>query len=84
MAWELLDTETWRLKVRRAKAGPEYKVPKEKSRVRIVELIDPAIHWIQKQIPWHDPPIRRCYTDLLVKAKVGYRGPDQCRHTFAS
>lgn len=123
LAWEDVDTDVWQLKVRRAKVGRDYKVPKERSRVRMVELIDPAIYWLQQQmpytmmlpqrevsvrqrdnitiradavrfvfmngtgeqqIPWHDPSLRRRYTDLLVKAKVRHRGPNQCRHTFAS
>ncbi|SIQ14809.1 Arm DNA-binding domain-containing protein [Marinobacterium stanieri] len=121
LSWEDIDTEQWTLKVIRAKVGPQYKVPKERSRVRTVELIAPAIHWLKQQmrytkllepvditviernnvtsreesvrfvfrngknqIPWHDPSIRRWYNDILTKAKVRHRGPNQCRHTFAS
>ncbi|SIQ13558.1 hypothetical protein [Marinobacterium stanieri] len=38
----------------------------------------------KNQIPWHDPSIRRWYNDILTKAKVRHRGPNQCRHTFIS
>ena len=121
LAWEDVDTTNWTIKIQRAKVQNEYKVPKEKSRVRIIELIDPAIEWLQRQMPhtamltakpvtirqrdnvtmreesvrlvflngksrqpWHDSSVRRWFTSHLRKAKVRHRGPNQCRHTFAS
>ncbi|GGO80094.1 integrase [Marinobacterium nitratireducens] len=52
LAWEDIDTETWTLKVQRARVYTQYKVPKERSRVRVVELIDPAIDWLKRQEPF--------------------------------
>lgn len=120
-AWEDVDTRNWTITVRRAKVGNEYKVPKERTRVRTVELIDPAIEWLKRQMqhtamlpaakitvrqrdnvttreeeirlvflngksraPWHDSSVRRWFASHLRKAGVRYRGPNQCRHTFAS
>src|SRR5690606_5728369 len=34
--------------------------------------------------PWHDSSVRRWFASHLDKAEVRRRGPNQCRHTFAS
>ncbi|WP_020409870.1 Arm DNA-binding domain-containing protein [Hahella ganghwensis] len=34
--------------------------------------------------PWHNSSVGRWFTHLLKKAKVRHRGPNQCRHTYAS
>lgn len=107
--------------VRRARVGTEYKVPKEKARLRFVELIDPALAYLQEQLaevadlppvevvvrqrdnvttkveavrfvfrngksgePWHASSLGRWFTGVLERAGVRHRGPNQCRHTFAS
>ncbi|MBU6952923.1 Arm DNA-binding domain-containing protein [Hahella sp. HN01] len=121
LAWEDVDTTRWTIKVQRARVHSEYKVPKERSRVREVELIDPAIEWLKRQKPysfmqepheirvrqrdnvtfkyetvrfvflnaisnqpWYDNSLRRWQAYLLRKAGIRHRGPNQCRHTFAS
>lgn len=42
LAWEDIDTETWTVKVQRAKVLNQYKVPKERGRIRVIELLEPA------------------------------------------
>ncbi len=121
LAWEDIDTETWTMKVQRAKVLNQYKVPKERGRIRVVELLDPAKYWLKRQMqhsimldsteyavkqrdnisskqeairlvflngksgePWYDNSVRRWFTGLLKRAKLRHRGPNQCRHTFAS
>jgi len=123
VAWEDIDTDKWQLRVSRARVEGEYKVPKERSRVRIVELVQPAIEYLKQQMPhtmmlpatsieviqrdnttkktesirfvflndlpagaqaWHANSMLRRFGDILKKAKVRHRGPNQCRHTFAS
>ena len=121
LAWEDVDSEKWTVRVQRAKVQTEYKAPKERTRVRVVELIDPAVEWLKRQQehtamlpqrpitvrqrdnvterqeavrlvflngqsrqPWHDSSVRRWFTSHLRKAGVRHRGPNQCRHTFAS
>ena len=42
LAWEDLDLKTMTLKVQRARVENEFKVPKEKSRTRTFELLEPA------------------------------------------
>jgi len=49
LAWEDIDTKQWRMRIRRARVGLEYKAPKEKSRVREIELIPQAIEWLKAQ-----------------------------------
>jgi len=34
--------------------------------------------------PWYDHSVRRWFTGLLKRTKLCHRGPNQCRHTFAS
>lgn len=123
LAWEDVDTNNWTLTIRRARVESEYKVPKEKCRIRVVELIEPAVEYLKKQIefsshlplteitvkqrdnitektelvrfvflneyqnqrqPWHYSSTSRRFTELLKVAGVRHRGPNQCRHTFAS
>lgn len=121
LSWDDVDTVDWVIHVRRARVGNEYKVPKERSRIRRVELIEPAKYWLQRQQaasfmlppfivkvkqrdnvtvkedtvrlvfrngqsnqPWNDNSLRRWFTGHLRRAKVRHRGPNQCRHTFAS
>ncbi|QYX66632.1 DUF3596 domain-containing protein [Shewanella putrefaciens] len=121
LAWEDIDTETWTVKVQRAKVLNQYKVPKERGRIRVIELLEPAKFWLQRQmehtfnqhatkytikqrdnitnkqesirlvflngksgLPWYDHSVRRWFTGILNGAKLRHRGPNQCRHTFAS
>lgn len=121
LAVEDVDTENWTIRVQRARVGTEYKVPKESARIRTVELIDPAIHWLKRQLeqvrdteattiqvrqrdnirikdehirflflndiggqPWHAASLARWFAYHLKRASVRHRGPNQCRHTFAS
>ena len=121
LAWEDVDTDRWTIKVRRAKVLNQFKVPKERGRVRVIELLDPAKRWLQKQMEhtmmlepkeftikqrdniterketvrliflngvsgqeWYDNSLRRWFSSILKKAKLRHRGPNQCRHTFAS
>ncbi len=123
LAWEDIDTEQWTVKVQRARVENEYKVPKEKSRIRVVELVEPAkailmeqmastamlpavdisikrrdnitvkgdsvrfvfLNEFQSQVsPWHATTALRRFGYLLRRAGVRHRGPNQCRHTFAS
>ncbi|MCU7962370.1 tyrosine-type recombinase/integrase [Shewanella sp. SW32] len=121
LAWEDIDTETWTVKVQRAKVLNQYKVPKERGRIRVIELIGQAKVWLQRQLaltfmlqtteytvqqrdnitskqesirlvflngksgePWYDHSVRRWFTGILKRAKLRHRGPNQCRHTFAS
>lgn len=115
------DEATGTLDIRFARVNSEYKVPKEKSRKRRVELIDPALELIKAQIqkvkdlpaveievkqrdnitikkeqvrflfrngrskePWHTSSMTRWFASALRRAGVRHRGPNQCRHTFAS
>ncbi|MCG9964570.1 tyrosine-type recombinase/integrase [Shewanella cutis] len=121
LAWEDIDTETWTIKVQRAKVLNQYKVPKERGRIRVIELLEPAKVWLQRQMeltymqqtaeytvqqrdnitsrqeairlvflngksnePWYDNSVRRWFASILKRAKLRHRGPNQCRHTFAS
>lgn len=116
-----VDLEAGTLAIRRARVGTEYKVPKERSRVRVIELIDPALKYLKAQMaitadlpaveievkqrdnvtvkkeqvrflfrngvsgePWHASSVHRWFSGILKRAKVRHRGPNQCRHTFAS
>lgn len=121
LSWDDVDTVDWVVHVKRARVGSQFKVPKERSRIRRVELIQPARIWLQRQKastfllppvivkvtqrdnvtvkddtfrpvfrnglsnqPWNDSSFRRWFTGHLRRAKVRHRGPNQCRHTFAS
>lgn len=107
--------------MRRARVGAEYKMPKERSRVRFVELITPAMELLEQilqdakpypastltvtqrdnisgknervtllfrnsisGIPWSAQNVSEWFTVHLRKSGVAHRGPNQCRHTFAS
>ncbi|SDU14025.1 integrase [Pseudomonas pohangensis] len=121
LAVEDVDLETGGVHVRRARVGVEYKVPKERSRIRFVEMITPAMELMRqilldaasypagtleiiqrdnisrKQervtllfrnsvsgIPWSGQNVSEWFTAHLKRSKVAHRGPNQCRHTFAS
>jgi len=121
LSWDDVDMVDWVIYVRRAKVNGEYKVPKEKSRIRRVELVEPAKQWLKRQQaatyllppsiievrqrdnvtskedtvrlvflnglsngPWSSQSLYRWFTGHLRRAKVRHRGPNQCRHTFAS
>lgn len=121
LSWDDVDTDEWVVYVRRAKVGQEFKVPKERSRMRRVELVEPAKQWLKRQqaatfllppvivkvkqrdnvtvkedtvrfvfrngqtnLPWHSASLWRWFTGHLCRAQVRHRGPNQCRHTFAS
>jgi len=121
LSWDDVDMVGGLIKVRRAHVNGEYKVPKEKSRVREVELIEPAKQWLKRQQaatyllppsiievrqrdnvtikedtvrlvfrngqsnqPWNNNSLYRWFSGHLRRAKVRHRGPNQCRHTFAS
>lgn len=121
LSWEDVDTEQWVITVQRARVGAHYKVPKEKARIRTIELVEPAKQWLKRQmaqtlmlppvivevrqrnniavkeeaihlvfrngrsnLPWHAHSLGRWFTGHLRRAGVRHRGPNQCRHTFAS
>lgn len=123
LAWEDIDTDEWTINVNRARVETEYKVPKERSRVRKIELVEPAIEYLKQQQaltqmlspqeisikqrnnitektervrfvffndlngdlqPWHASSMLRRFGDILKRAGIRHRGPNQCRHTFAS
>lgn len=121
IGWDDVDLEAGTVMVRRARVETEYKIPKEKSRARKLELIDPAIaylrlqHQITSQLPavtvdvvqrdnitikreqvrfvfrngqsgepWHASSLGRWFAGHLKSVGVRHRGPNQCRHTFAS
>lgn len=57
VAWEDVDIVNWTLTVRRARVADEYKVPKEPSRNRTIDLLQPAIDILKKQLKLtHDLP----------------------------
>ncbi|MCY1296531.1 putative defective protein IntQ [compost metagenome] len=121
LGWDDVDLEAGTAWVRRARVESEYKVPKEKSRIRLVELIDPALEYLRQHFdetgnlpavtvevvqrdnvttkqedvrfvfrngvsgePWHASSVGRWFTGHLKRAGIRHRGPNQCRHTFAS
>lgn len=121
IGWDDVDLEAGTAWVRRARVESVYKVPKEKARVRMIELIDPSLEYLRRQFeitgnlpgveievtqrdnvtvkkevvrfvfrngvsgePWHASSVLRWFTGLLKRAGVRHRGPNQCRHTFAS
>ena len=121
LAVEDVDVAAGGVHVRRARVGAEYKVPKERSRIRFVELIAPAmgllrqilvdaesyptatIEIIQRDnvsrkkervtllfrnsvsnFPWSGQNVSEWFTAHLKRSGVPHRGPNQCRHTFAS
>lgn len=121
LSWDDVDMVDWVIYVRRANVSGEYKVPKEKSRIRRVELVEPAKQWLKRQQaatyllppaivnvrqrdnvaikedtvrlvfrngqsnqPWNNASLYRWFSGHLRRAKVRHRGPNQCRHTFAS
>lgn len=49
LAWEDVDLESGLVHIRRARVESVYKVPKEKGRIRTVELIEPAKQWLLAQ-----------------------------------
>lgn len=121
LAWEDIDLEAGTALIRRARVVGDYKVPKEKARHRVVELIAPALERLRDHAqytahlpaqtvkviqrdnvtiksecirfvfrngqgghPWHTSSVGRWLQTHLAKAGVRNRGPNQCRHTFAS
>lgn len=52
LAWEDIDLEKMTVKVQRAKPDSEYKVTKEKSRTRVIELLEPARDALLSQRPF--------------------------------
>ncbi|EEB61291.1 hypothetical protein PSPTOT1_3786 [Pseudomonas syringae pv. tomato T1] len=121
LGWDDVDLEGGTVMIRRARVETEYKIPKEKSRARRVELIDPAIAYLRAQFeitgaqpavpitvvqrdnnstkrenvrfvfrngqsgePWHASSVGRWFAGHLKSVGVRHRGPNQCRHTFAS
>ncbi|NQD78634.1 DUF3596 domain-containing protein [Pseudomonas sp. CrR14] len=121
LAWEDIDLEAGTALIRRARVVGDYKVPKEKARHRVVELIDPALERLREHEqytahlpaqtveviqrdnvtikreairfvfrngqgghPWHTSSVGRWLKTHLAAAGVRNRGPNQCRHTFAS
>jgi integrase len=49
IAWEDLSSDEKSIKVKRAYVCSEYKVPKEKSRTRKIDLLPEAINWLNEQ-----------------------------------
>jgi len=121
LSWDDVDTENWVIYVKRAVVEGKYKVPKEKARIRRVDLVEPARQWLKRQQkstyllppmiitvvqrdnvttrdetfrpvfrnglsnqPWSYGSLHRWLTGHLLRADVRHRGPNQCRHTFAS
>ncbi|KXS51218.1 tyrosine-type recombinase/integrase [Marinobacter persicus] len=121
LSWDDVDLDNGVIWVRRAYVEGEYKVPKELSRRRRVDLLEPAKRWLKRQKaatflsppaiirvrqrnnvtikedtvrlvfrngqsnqPWQPSSLRRWFAGHLKRANVRYRGPNQCRHTFAS
>lgn len=121
IGWDDIDLVAGTVKIQRARVYSDYKVPKERSRVRTIELIQPALQYLKKQAqftadlpgtwvevvqrdnittkreyvrfvfrnavsgePWYGSSLGRWFTSHLKKAGVRHRGPNQCRHTFAS
>lgn len=121
LAWEDVDFTNWQIHIRRSIVEDRIKVPKEKSRERVVELIEPAIKYLiaqrqhtemlppekieifqrnnyttlddqvrfvfvnpDTQLRWSMTPFRERFGKLIRKLRIRTRGPNQCRHTFAS
>lgn len=121
IGWDDVDLDAGTIRVQRARVYSDYKVPKERSRIRTIELIQPALQYLKKQAqftadlpgvtvdvvqrdnittkrehvrfvfrnavsgePWHGSSLGRWFTSHLAKVGVRHRGPNQCRHTFAS
>lgn len=59
LSWDDIDMDQRTLKVRRARVSGEFKVPKEKYRERIVEILPPAMRWLeeQRERTYHLPPM---------------------------
>lgn len=49
LAWEDIDFNKWQLKVKRANVNGTYKIPKEVSRERTIDLLEPAIEILKAQ-----------------------------------
>ncbi len=121
LAVEDIDREAGGIHIRRARVAGEYKVPKERSRIRFVELIAPAMELLEQiqqdakgqtpitlqvtqrdnvthkkervtllfrnsisGVPWSVQNVSEWLTEHLKRSGVAHRGPNQCRHTFAS
>ena len=121
LSWDDVDIVDWVIHVKRARVEGIFKVPKERSRIRRIELVEPAKIWLQRQRestylqppviisvsqrdnvtvkadtfrpvfrngqsnqPWNYVSLMRWFTGHLRRANVRHRGPNQCRHTFAS
>lgn len=121
LAWSDVDLVAGVVKVARGRVNDEYRVPKKKSRERVVELVEPALYWLKQQKarsfmlpereveviqrdnmrrrparlrfvfinektgePWHQASIGRQFAEMLRAVGIRHRGPNQCRHTFAS
>ena len=121
LAVEDINLEAGGIHVRRARVGAEYKVPKERSRIRFVELITPAMQLLEQilqdakaypastltvtqrdnitrkkeritllfrnsisGVAWSSQNVSEWFTAHLKRSGVTHRGPNQCRHTFAS
>ncbi|TQV76638.1 tyrosine-type recombinase/integrase [Aliikangiella marina] len=121
LAWEDIDLGAGKVKVNRARVCPEFKVPKERSRERTIDLVDNAKPWLEAQRTisfmlkpknilvrqrdnltkksedvsfvfvnpqtnshWTKPTWQKRFTFVMKAAKLRHRGPNQCRHTFAS
>lgn len=124
LSYEDIDLDRMSVKIQRAYVNGVFKAPKEASRTREFELLQPAIdiivdqrrhtymqktvevsvsnrsnsHFSKKTITpvfknefaedeagfWTKRTVHNAYTALLKSAKIRHRGPNQCRHTFAS
>ncbi len=67
MAWEDIDFKTGTVKVCRARVNGSYKQTKIKRSTREVELIDPAIQWLQ---------VQRSFTERLGTRRLIVMSPD--------
>jgi len=58
MSWDDIDFNNWTIKVQRSRVASEYKVPKERYRERVVEILSPGRKWLSEQFErtGHLPP----------------------------
>lgn len=52
LAWEDIDTSTWRVKIQRGRVAGEYRVPKTRDSLREFQLQPEAIVWLKRQMAY--------------------------------
>ncbi|HRX55067.1 MAG TPA: tyrosine-type recombinase/integrase, partial [Verrucomicrobiales bacterium] len=73
LAWEDIDLKTGTVKVCRARVNGSYKQTKTKRSTREVELIDPAIQWLQ---------VQRLFTERLDTRRLKIMSRDNKKQFF--